>query len=100
MQSRWMSLVESVANVLVGYIVAVATQYLVFPLFGLHATLSQNLMIGLIFTGVSLVRSYLLRRAFVRGHRVRFDPATAARAGNQCWRAGSSAKRCCESELC
>ena len=64
MQSRWMSLVESVANVLVGYIVAVTTQYLVFPLFGLHATLSQNLMIGLIFTGVSLVRSYLLRRAF------------------------------------
>ena len=46
MQSRWMSLVESVANVLVGYIVAVATQYLVFSLFGLHATLSQNLMIG------------------------------------------------------
>ena len=64
MQSRWMSLVESVANVLVGYIVAVTTQYLVFPLFGLHATLSQNLVIGLIFTGVSLVRSYLLRRAF------------------------------------
>ena len=51
MQSRWMSLVESVANVLVGYIVAVTTQHLVFPLFGLHATLSQNLMIGLIFTG-------------------------------------------------
>lgn len=64
MQSRWMSLVESVTNVLVGYIVAVATQLLVFPLFGLHASLSQNLMIGLIFTGVSLVRSYLLRRAF------------------------------------
>ena len=68
MQSRWMSLVESVTNVLVGYIVAVITQALVFPLFGLHATLSQNLMIGLIFTGVSLVRSYLLRRAFEARH--------------------------------
>jgi len=64
MQSRWMSLVESVANVLVGYIVAVVTQVLVFPLFGLNASVTQNLMIGLIFTGVSLVRSYLLRRAF------------------------------------
>jgi len=64
MQSRWMSLVESVTNVLVGYIVAVVTQVLVFPLFGWHATLSENLMIGLIFTGVSLVRSYVLRRAF------------------------------------
>ena len=63
-QSRWMSLVEAVTNVLVGYGVAVATQWLVFPLFGLHATLQENLAIGLTFTAVSLVRSYLLRRAF------------------------------------
>jgi hypothetical protein len=63
-QSRWMSLVEAVTNVLVGYGVAVATQWTVFPLFGLHATLQQNLLIGLIFTIVSLVRSYVLRRAF------------------------------------
>ena len=79
MQSRWMSLVESVANVLVGYIVAVAAQALVFPLFGLHATLSQNLMIGLIFTGVSLVRSYLLRRAF-EARRVRQAKSSSSMA--------------------
>ena len=65
-QSRWMSLVEAVTNVLVGYGVAVATQWAVFPLFGLHATLQENLLIGLIFTVVSLIRSYLLRRAFER----------------------------------
>ena len=63
-QSRWMSLLEAVTNVLVGYGVAVATQWAVFPLFGLHATLRENLLIGLIFTAVSLVRSYVLRRAF------------------------------------
>lgn len=63
-QSRWMSLLEAVTNVLVGYGVAVATQWLVFPLFGLHATLQENLLIGLIFTAVSLVRSYVLRRVF------------------------------------
>lgn len=63
-QSRRMSLVEAVTNVLVGYGVAVATQMLVFPLFGLQATLQENLGLGLIFTVVSLVRSYLLRRAF------------------------------------
>ncbi len=63
-QTRWMSLVEAVTNVLVGYGVAVATQWAVFPLFGLHATLQENLLIGLIFTAVSLVRSYVLRRAF------------------------------------
>ena len=63
-QSRLMSLVESLANVLVGYGVAVATQMLVFPLFGLAVTVTENLLIGLIFTAVSIVRSYVLRRGF------------------------------------
>ena len=63
-QSRLMSLVEVVANVLVGYGIAVVTQMLVFPLFGLHTSLADNLMIGAIFTGVSLARSYTLRRLF------------------------------------
>ena len=63
-QSRRLSLLESLANVLVGYGVAVITQMLVFPLFGLVASVSQNLGLGLIFTGISLIRSYLLRRVF------------------------------------
>ena len=63
-QSRLMSLVESLANVLVGYVVAVATQMSVFPLFGLALTVTENLLIGLIFTAVSIVRSYALRRGF------------------------------------
>ena len=63
-QSRWMSLVEAVANVLVGYGVAVATQMAVFPLFGLTVTVTEKLLIGLIFTAVSIVRSYALRRGF------------------------------------
>jgi len=69
-QSRRMSLVESIANVVVGYGVALATQVVVFPWFGMTVTLRQNVQIGLIFTGVSLARSYLLRRAF-EGWRVR-----------------------------
>ena len=63
-QSRLMSLVESLANVLVGYGVAVITQMAVFPLFGLAVTVTENLLIGLIFTAVSIVRSYALRRGF------------------------------------
>ena len=64
MQSRGMSLVEAMTNVLVGYGVAVATQAMVFPWFGLSATFGENLQIGLIFTVVSLARSYALRRLF------------------------------------
>jgi hypothetical protein len=63
-QSRVMSLVESVANVVVGYGVAVVTQILIFPIFGLHTTLAQNLKLGLVFTIVSIGRSYALRRFF------------------------------------
>ncbi|WP_434517211.1 hypothetical protein AB6Q56_22550 (plasmid) [Dechloromonas sp. ARDL1] len=63
-QSRLMSLVESLVNVLVGYGVAVATQMAVFPLFGLALSITENLLIGLIFTAVSIVRSCALRRAF------------------------------------
>jgi hypothetical protein len=65
-QPRLWSAVESVANVAVGYTVALATQMAVFPLFGIHASTSEHLAIGAIFTAVSLVRSYVLRRFFNR----------------------------------
>ena len=63
-QSRLMSLVEAIANVAVGYGVAVITQILIFPIFGLHTTLAQNLKMGAIFTVVSIARSFALRRVF------------------------------------
>jgi hypothetical protein len=63
-QSRLMSLIEAITNVIVGYGVAVMTQILIFPIFGLHTTLAQNLQMGLLFTGVSIIRSFLLRRLF------------------------------------
>lgn len=63
-QSRAMSLVEAATNVVVGYALAVITQILIFPVFGLHATLAQNLKLGLVFTVLSIVRGYALRRLF------------------------------------
>ena len=63
-QRRVTSLVESVANVAVGFVVALVTQIAVFPLFGLAVSLGGNLQIAAIFTVVSIVRSYALRRAF------------------------------------
>lgn len=63
-QSRLMSLVESIANVIIGYGVAVITQILIFPIFELHTTLAQNLQMGAVFTVVSIARSFVLRRLF------------------------------------
>ena len=63
-QSRRMSLVEAITNVVVGYGIAVLAQVVMFPLFGLHATLAENMTMGAIFTVVSIARSYSLRRVF------------------------------------
>lgn len=63
-QSRRLSLIEAIANVAVGYALAVITQIVVFPWFGLNVSLSDNLTIGGIFIGISLLRSYVLRRLF------------------------------------
>lgn len=65
-QSRRMSLVEDFTNVAVGYVLAVATQIVVFPWFGLHPSLGENMAIGAVFISVSLLRNYLLRRLFER----------------------------------
>lgn len=63
-QSRRLSLLEAVTNVTVGYVLAVATQIVVFPWFGLQASLGDNLAIGAVFTSISLLRGYALRRLF------------------------------------
>lgn len=67
-QTRRGSAVEAVANVLIGYGIAVAAQVAIFPLFGVNLPLHDNLAIGALFTVVSLVRGYALRRLFNRLH--------------------------------
>ena len=68
MQTKRHSAIEAVANTAVGYGVAVMSQVIVLPMFGVSLPLSANLKIGLWFTGISIVRSYALRRAFNRWH--------------------------------
>ena len=50
-QSRAYSLIEAVANVVVGYGLAVATQIVIFPVFGLRTSLRDDLTIGAVFSG-------------------------------------------------
>jgi hypothetical protein len=59
-----MSLFEATANVVVGFGLALATQLAIFPLFGIMASLTDNLLISSTFTAVSFGRSYVLRRLF------------------------------------
>lgn len=63
-QKRRQSVLESMLNVMLGYVISIASGQVIFPLFGIPVPLSSNLGIGVAFAVVSLVRSYLLRRAF------------------------------------
>ena len=63
-QSRLMSFVESLTNVAVGFGLAVLTQLIVLPWFGVRMSIGDNLALGTVFTAVSVVRSYVLRRLF------------------------------------
>jgi uncharacterized protein (DUF2062 family) len=65
-QSKKLSLCEALTSTAIGYGVAVTTQAIVFPWFGLHATIGDNLAIGAIFTVVSIARGYMVRRLFNR----------------------------------
>ena len=64
MQSKTHSFIESCTNVTVGYVVALGSQLIIFPFFNIHLPLKDNAIIGLWFTVISLVRSYILRRTF------------------------------------
>jgi len=66
MQSKTHSLIESITNIIIGYIVALISQLLVFPLFDINVPLKTNIYIGLWFTGISLTRSYIIRRFFTK----------------------------------
>ena len=64
MQSKLSSFIESMANVLIGYVVSLLVQLIVYPLFGASFSFMQNIQIGLIFMAVAIVRSYIIRRWF------------------------------------
>ena len=63
-QTRLHSLIESCVNVAVGYIVAVGSQTVILPLFGIRIGLGESAEMALWFTAISIVRSYALRRIF------------------------------------
>jgi hypothetical protein len=64
--SRRMSLIETCVSIGIGFIVSVIITAIVMPAYGHHVTLSQNIQITLIFTVASILRGYLVRRAFVK----------------------------------
>lgn len=66
MQSKLWSSAEAVANLIVGYpLTFVVYVWLAPALLGVHVTPSQGIGLVVLFTAVSFIRQYALRRAFV-----------------------------------
>lgn len=66
MQSKKLSLIETVTNVVSGFAVGIATQIAIFPFYGLKVSFLANLSMTFIFALTSFVRSYIVRRIFNR----------------------------------
>ena len=60
------SLIESLIDVGSGFILAILIQLLIFPLFGLYPTILDSMGIALIFTVVSITRSWIWRLVFTK----------------------------------
>jgi hypothetical protein len=63
-QTKQHSILESLVNVAIGYSIVLLSQLLIFPLYNVHLPIQDNIAIGIWFTVISLIRSYVLRRWF------------------------------------
>ena len=63
-QSQRASALEALLNILIGFWISVVANIVLLPLWGYHVSATQGIEIGLAFTLVSFLRSYLLRRLF------------------------------------
>jgi len=69
-QSRLSSFIEAWFNVAIGFAINFIANLTILPLIGFHISVSQNLFIGVLYTLISVVRSYTIRRWFnARLHR-------------------------------
>lgn len=63
-QTRLGSFIEAWINVLIGFGINFIANLLILPMFGFNITLMDNLYIGILYTIISVVRSYAIRRWF------------------------------------
>jgi|GEM_PF-156603 len=67
-QPRFMSLLESLINIAVGFGISLGAQVYFLPLLGVEISFKQNLIFAVIMTVISIARSYVLRRLFEALH--------------------------------
>lgn len=61
-QTRLQSFIETATNIAIGFTVAIASQVMIFPLYGIHVAFTTNLHMGVWFTVIAIGRMYIIRR--------------------------------------
>ena len=64
MQTKTHSFIEATSNTFIGLGINIIAQRLIFPLFGIYIGMAENLSIAAIFTVISILRGYAVRRVF------------------------------------
>jgi len=64
MQTKLLSLTESVTNTFSGLIISFIIQLIIYPAMNIPVKLHQNIIITIVFTVASILRSYIIRRIF------------------------------------
>ena len=65
-KTNFRNLIESIIDVGSGLILAIMIQLYIFPFFDLHPTVLESFHIAVIFTAISMVRSWCWRTIFAR----------------------------------
>ncbi|MDD5030375.1 MAG: hypothetical protein PHH58_12870 [Rhodoferax sp.] len=63
-QTRLGSFIEAWINVAIGFTINFVANLVILPLIGFHISVGQNLFIGVLYTLISVARSYVIRRWF------------------------------------
>lgn len=61
-QTRLGSLIEAWINVAIGFTINFVANLLILPMIGFNISIGQNLFIGILYTLISVARSYVVRR--------------------------------------
>ena len=64
MQTKRQSAIESLTSTTIGIIIGIVLNLTILPVFGYPVSLSDSLWISVIFTVISIIRSYIIRRWF------------------------------------
>jgi hypothetical protein len=64
MQSKKLSIIESITNTVVGLLTSFLIQIIIYPILNIEVSINQNILITFVFFIASIIRGYLVRRLF------------------------------------